>query len=289
MMRDWVIRKLKGYFSEREDILLAFLFGSYAKGKFISESDVDVAVQLREGYNLSDIKRIWRELEELLGIDIDLIALNRASPTIAWAALRGIPLFIGDRRWYLEYILEVSQEAEDMREFILDLWRWRSMAQGGEAMAPISRDRAESIIRRIAFIEVELGDLEKYKDLDFETYSADRKTRRDVERIEENVVNAAIDIAKILLAGERVEMPDTYRGVMNKLGEAGIVEGELAERISDLTRIRNILAHQYLDLKWDLVENFIAEGTDVFRDFLRIVKEKLATEGYGLSHRGGCF
>jgi predicted nucleotidyltransferase len=38
---------LKEYFEKREDILMAFLFGSYAKAISHRESDVDIAVYFR--------------------------------------------------------------------------------------------------------------------------------------------------------------------------------------------------------------------------------------------------
>ena len=41
------VAQLKKYFETREDILMAFLFGSYAKGQTHSHSDIDIAVYFR--------------------------------------------------------------------------------------------------------------------------------------------------------------------------------------------------------------------------------------------------
>jgi phosphoribosylformylglycinamidine (FGAM) synthase PurS component len=60
-------------------------------------------------------------------------------------------------------------------------------------MVPLNTIQKTSIIKRIDFVETELKDLEEYKHLDFNTYAKDRKTRRDVERITENIVNAVIE------------------------------------------------------------------------------------------------
>lgn len=88
-------------------------------------SDVDVAIYLVNKYSIEDINHIAVELENLLGKDVDLIVLNQANASIAWAALRGIPILIRDRAFYLRYMLDVSREAEDFREWVLDLWRLR--------------------------------------------------------------------------------------------------------------------------------------------------------------------
>lgn len=136
-------------------------------------------------------------------------------------------------------------------------------------------EQKESIIRRITFIEFELEDLQKYKNIDFKTYESDRKTRRDVERIIENIVNACLDIGKILLAGEKFEVPQTYREVFIKLSEAKIITKKTGENLADFTKLRNILAHQYLDLKWEMIDKFISQGIETTEKFLDIIKEKI--------------
>jgi hypothetical protein len=91
-------------------------------------------------------------------------------------------------------------------------------------MTPLSDLQKTSIIKRIDFIELELKDLEQYENMSYEIYSRDRKARRDVERLSENIANATIDIGKIILAGENVEMPETYRDVFTKLVEISVID-----------------------------------------------------------------
>jgi uncharacterized protein YutE (UPF0331/DUF86 family) len=140
-------------------------------------------------------------------------------------------------------------------------------------MTPLNEIQKISIAKRIDFIELELKDLEEYEDLDFDTYSQNRKARRDVERICEGIANAAIDIGKVILAGEDIELPETYKDIFKKLLQIKIVSEELAESLSNLVRLRNILAHQYLDIKWDMIKDFIIFGRNDVRIFLTIVKE----------------
>jgi uncharacterized protein YutE (UPF0331/DUF86 family) len=93
--------------------------------------------------------------------------------------------------------------------------------------------------------------------------------RRNIERIIENLANACIDIAKIILAGEPVEIPGTYQDIILKLGELKIVESDLASKIAALAKARNVLAHQYLDLKWDIINPLIRDCPVFLNEFIK--------------------
>ncbi|PIS28377.1 hypothetical protein COT42_08380 [Candidatus Saganbacteria bacterium CG08_land_8_20_14_0_20_45_16] len=136
-------------------------------------------------------------------------------------------------------------------------------------MTPLNKDQKQGIVERINFMKVELKDLtDKYQNVDWETYSVDRETRRNIERIIENLANASIDIAKIMLAGETVEIPGTYQEIIFKLGELSFVSKDLAAKIAALAKTRNVLAHQYLDLKWDLIKPLVKECPIFLNDFI---------------------
>lgn len=118
------MEKLKKFFEEKEKIIMAFLFGSFAKGKNWKNSDVDIAVYLKD-YSENEIIKLWNELEDLLKKDVDLIILNTCKPLIAWEALRGEKILIKDHNLYLDLLLNVSSEAIDLQEFILDVYKMR--------------------------------------------------------------------------------------------------------------------------------------------------------------------
>lgn len=128
-----MISILKDYFEKRDDVLMAFLFGSYAKDIPHRESDIDIAIYFRPKsgrleWEEFDIKyegedEIWLDLEILLSQNIDLVVLNRARSSIAASAINGIPIIIRDWGLYLDFMLRVTIEAEDFRETIEDYWR----------------------------------------------------------------------------------------------------------------------------------------------------------------------
>jgi len=120
-----LIANLRRFFQKRKQIVIAFLFGSQAKSRTISESDIDIAIWPEGGLKMKDLDKLWQELELITQKDVDIVRLNRANPTVAWAALRGIPLIIRDRKLYIQLLLNISDEAEFMQDFNLDLYKIR--------------------------------------------------------------------------------------------------------------------------------------------------------------------
>lgn len=120
-----IIEKLKNYFISKPDICFVFLFGSYAEGIAGKLSDVDIAVYFHpSGKNIeweepdywnSSMLDLWTEIEEIVGIDVDLVILNLASSLVASSAIRGIPLVIKDEGIFLRFFSIVDNEAEDRR------------------------------------------------------------------------------------------------------------------------------------------------------------------------------
>jgi predicted nucleotidyltransferase len=76
-----LIPKALTYLQSRQDILFAYLFGSFGRGKCLPLSDVDIAVHLKEPANIQEKKvEILFELIDVLQTDeIDLVILNTAA------------------------------------------------------------------------------------------------------------------------------------------------------------------------------------------------------------------
>lgn len=101
---------------------MAFLYGSFARSRALSDSDLDIAIYFENPDSPEEADRIWDELQKIAGKDVELLNLNRAKEPIAWQAIRGIPLVIKNWSFYLEYMLNVSSEAMDFQDDLEDLW-----------------------------------------------------------------------------------------------------------------------------------------------------------------------
>lgn len=67
------------------------MFGSVARGEADESSDIDLLVDFEPGRTLFDQSRLERELEELLGVDVDVISsgalLDRDQEILDWLEL----------------------------------------------------------------------------------------------------------------------------------------------------------------------------------------------------------
>ncbi|MGB9847045.1 MAG: type VII toxin-antitoxin system MntA family adenylyltransferase antitoxin [Desulfotomaculales bacterium] len=129
-MNQDILARLRDYFRSHPKVAMAFLFGSRSRGRNGPDSDFDFGVYFLPEYTRRDIYRMWNELEDLLGKQVDLVVLNETTPLLAWTALKGRRLFVRDANFYLRYMLSISREAEDFQQFLLDWWRWRMKIRG---------------------------------------------------------------------------------------------------------------------------------------------------------------
>ena len=102
-------------------VLLAYLYGSYAKGEQHTRSDIDIAVYLNiktEDESIDAIDRIVMASDR--NVEILLLNDNDESPFIIQEALKGIPLIEPDEetlyRLY-DYALHETESIRFKREF----------------------------------------------------------------------------------------------------------------------------------------------------------------------------
>ncbi|MFB6262957.1 MAG: DUF86 domain-containing protein [Bradymonadaceae bacterium] len=95
-----------------------------------------------------------------------------------------------------------------------------------------------------------------------------------VERNLEVAAQAVIDICHRALAVEGASSPEDYRDAILRAGEIGLIDTEFAEELAPLAGFRNILAHQYAAIDWDLVYQHL-QKLDVFDRFASAVREWL--------------
>jgi len=84
------LRELHRFFKGEEPIVVAYLFGSVAKGAVGGLSDVDVAVLLSKGYDLTLDYRLYLmgELAEIIGREADVVILNEAPPLLRYEVIK---------------------------------------------------------------------------------------------------------------------------------------------------------------------------------------------------------
>lgn len=276
MPQSLLITQIKDYFKKRDDVLFAFLFGSQAKGRSAKKSDWDIGVYLKPRdrqlereteYNYPARSKIWSDLIDLLDTDnVDLVILNSSPADVAATIITGQSLVVKDRESFLEFMLATTREAEDYRQMVDDYYKIFQRSQS------LTLEDRKVLQKRILFLDNELVEFNKFKTYTQQKYLEERDAKRNMERWIENIVNCSLDISKILLASEHKEPPDTYKKVFLHLQFLPHFSQDLAEMLMQWADLRNILAHEYLDLRWQQIKNFIDQSEIYWQKFLKTVK-----------------
>jgi uncharacterized protein YutE (UPF0331/DUF86 family)/predicted nucleotidyltransferase len=269
--------ELENYFSHRENVVLAFLFGSAAKNRHTTESDIDIAVYFRPPKGMhgleteyvdKDEDTLWGDVEKIAENNVDFVALNRAPAALVYSVFdEGVPLSVKDESLYHHLYARASTEAEDFRGFVKDFWAIKQRSRS------ISEADKERLMRIIDFLETELADISHFENITKKRYLSDNDFRRNVERFIENIVNGSIDIAKILLASEKKRIPQTYRESLENLTSLEGFPADNAEMLSQNALLRNILAHEYLDLRFVKIKTFIAAAKPLYTQLAEYSKQ----------------
>ena len=275
------IGELKNYFQKRPDVLLAFLFGSSIKGSETLDSDIDIAVYLKPKKKVEieqkreypEREEIWSDLVDILERDdIDVVVLNMVNPGLAYNILQtGVPLVIKDKGLYLDFYLIVSKEAEDFSKFMEDYLEIKMASKS------LSREAKSRLILRFDYLLTYLPEKDKFLKSDFDTYKDNPDQRRNMERWVENIVNATIDIAKIILVSEKKQMPKSYREALLNFGLFLGLKQDEAKKFSEIADLRNLLAHEYLDILYERIRDFLINISPFYERLISFLKDYIAT------------
>ena len=143
-------------------------------------------------------------------------------------------------------------------------------------MAPEDRSR---LIRYLDFLADEMSDFERFSQVTWAEYTSDRDLRRNLERWIENLVNCAIDIAKVLLASEGQSIPGSYRETLRALDSLPSFGGDIGQTLSQWARLRNILAHEYLDVRWSHIDKFLRGAQPGYHELVDQAKSWASDHG----------
>lgn len=276
-MNQELLKTLNMYFQRRKDVSFAYLFGSTVSGNTHSESDVDIGVYFVPKTNELEYEseaeyenedKIWLDLERITHKKTDMVVLNRAPSTLFYSVLQnGQKIFARDENLISRLYLTISLAAEDFRYFVSDFMRIRERSN---SLNEIDRDR---LSRMLVFLEREVEDFEKFKKIDQVVYMHNIDIKRNIERWLENIVDSSIDIAKIILASEKKQIPETYRLIIENLGIVENFNQSIATALADFSKMRNLLAHEYLDIRFAQIKKFTEESEEAYKYLIEFVKK----------------
>jgi len=241
---EMVLRAIKGALEKDGNVLLAYLFGSTARGASQPISDVDIAVLLKDNSLEKQADILWRTAKILHVPEdkIDIVDLGRADLHLKYNILReGIKLV--DRGFEEELIHELVEGYPETWESLnIALRAW--LREDPRINQAIVSRRLDEALKNAAIIR------ERYAHKPLEWILADPERTLALERALERIIEAMIDVCRHIVSVKRLGLIETRAEYSLRLAQHQLMPKNLADKIAELAKIRNILAHRYLEIDY---------------------------------------
>lgn len=123
------------------------------------------------------------------------------------------------------------------------------------------------ILRRLLLYLDEQIRLMQKKGLTKEELKQNLDLRQAMERRLQTAIEASIDLAFHIIAGEELGVVEHNKDALLLLGEKKIIPLDLARRLADATDMRNVLVHGYEKVDLDQLYRAITEDVKDLKEF----------------------
>lgn len=127
------------------------------------------------------------------------------------------------------------------------------------------------IENKISSVKKYLKILERYQKYSKDRIIKDIDLRGAVERYLYLAVQAAIDLAEAIISFKKFRKPTTMTENFHILEEESIIEKELAENLVNMVGFRNIVAHDYEKIDYDIMYDVLKYKLKDIEKFLKAI------------------
>lgn len=128
------------------------------------------------------------------------------------------------------------------------------------------------IENKISAVRKYLAILDRYEGFSKVEIENDIDIKGAVERYLYLVTQSTIDLAESIIAHKKLRKPTTMAESFHILHEAGVISGELKQKLVQMTGFRNVIAHAYEDLDYDIVFDILHNGKKDINAFLEALE-----------------
>ena len=108
--------------------------------------------------------------------------------------------------------------------------------------------RKESLLRRIEKLREYRHDLKEMRDIPFEQYIKDKKVKYSIERLLFLIAENILDFLDHMLSSRFETISDSYEDIIENAYKKDLIKADFYSRLKGLGGLRNVLAHEYLNL-----------------------------------------
>ena len=142
-------------------------------------------------------------------------------------------------------------------------------------MTPRPLDPA-TVHARLRSLEELLEALEVLGQVDGDRLRREVVTRLAAERVLTQLVDLVVAVCSHVTAAQGGRLPATYRGSLEAVRAAGVIDGDLAASLSAAVGMRDLLVHHYGRVDLDIVAAALPEAGRDIAAFVRSVSSWLA-------------
>lgn len=275
------LQRLPEEVSRFEGLVALWLFGSFARGEATPISDVDLAYLPDENLTGEELERFDTELylaisHTLTTDEFTLVSLRQAPTYFAWQVLaEGKLLFCRDE-------VQVSALAERVYLTAPEVVRLRQTGNMEFLEAVLMHERSIDFHRVTEFLRLiseDVRDLEARKDIPEQVYIESREIQAVVERRLQTAIESCINIGNHVVARLGLRAPKDYADVFIILAEAQVLPNDLAQRMMDMARFRNLLVHLYWGIDHKRVYESLPQRIEILKAFVKRIAEWMKEQG----------
>lgn len=127
------------------------------------------------------------------------------------------------------------------------------------------------IENRISAVKKYLKILERYKKYSAKEIEEDLDIRGAVERYLYLAIQATIDLAEAVISYKNLRKPSSMSETFHILNEEDIISPDLKTKMSKMVGFRNIIAHDYEEINYEIVFEILQKGLSDIEEFTKII------------------
>ena len=128
---------------------------------------------------------------------------------------------------------------------------------------------------KISHIQKYLKLLERYRKFPQKEIEQNPDLRGAAERYLYLAVQATLDLGEAIISFKEFRRPGAYTDVFYILEEERFISADLSEKLVNMTKFRNVIAHDYEKVDFGIVYDALKNRLMDIEEFTKSVKEKL--------------
>jgi uncharacterized protein YutE (UPF0331/DUF86 family) len=123
-----------------------------------------------------------------------------------------------------------------------------------------------SFLKRMERFNKGLEILEELRNYEIDKFLTDLKLLSIAERNIQVCTEFIVDFSSYILSKLKVEIPDTYREIIRKVREEGIIDENLEKKLQGIVGLRNIIVHMYADIDAEIIYDNLEDIIQTLRE-----------------------